>query len=249
MEPASITGLIGFSIDCTLLVYKYIKGFKDTSKAVSRLQEELYSLKVVLDSVDSTLKKDGHVLQRTSALFQAAKKCNHDLKELESTLDGVSKGHRMRRAFHKMKWPLDEADTIKTAENVHRYLTIFQLSLTAEGLSLLSKSSIEVRKKLESLEDSTLSICSNVEEVKQAVASIGSHLQEIHHEQEYAQFLDWLPTLHYQEKHLEIESRRFQGSGQWLLDDHTFRSWCEDGSSNPTLFCHGGPGVGKTFLS
>lgn len=249
MDPASITGLISFSIDCTILIYKYIKGLKDASETVSQLQNELDSLRTVLGLLESTLQDEEHVLSQTSALFQAAKKCNHDLKGLKASIDGFSKGHCMRRFFHRIKWPLDEAATVSTTESLHRYLTIFQLSLTAEGISLLSKTSTEVRKKLESLDGSTVTLCTNVEEVKQAVASVDSHVQHIHHEQEYARFLDWLPTINYQEKHLDIESRRLEGSGQWLLNGRAFRSWCEDGSSNSTLFCHGGPGVGKTFLT
>jgi Fungal N-terminal domain of STAND proteins len=136
MEPASITGLIGFSLDSIALIYKFVTGVKDASQTVSKLQQELDSLKTVLDMLGALLKRDEseNILQQTSALFKAANKCNRELRDLQHTLDGVSKGHVMWRVFHKLKWPLEEDDTVRVVESLNRYVTVFQLSLTVDGL-------------------------------------------------------------------------------------------------------------------
>lgn len=249
MEPASVTGLINFSLDAIILIYKFVTGVKRASGTVLRLQKELGALKSVLVLLDSILKKKQPALQQSSALVQAISKCKEELKNVQNTLDGVAKGQRFRKVLHKLKWPLDEDDTLKIVQTLHQYVDVFQLSLTVEGLSILCGSAAEAQKKLDSLDASVLGIDINVRDVKDIVASLDVRLRQLIHDEEYARFLNWLPTLDYQEKHLDTESRRLEGSGRWLLDGDAFRSWSEDSSSNSTLFCHGGPGVGKTFLT
>ncbi|KAB5585278.1 hypothetical protein GE09DRAFT_20109 [Coniochaeta sp. 2T2.1] len=41
---------------------------------------------------------------------------------------------------------------------------------------------------------------------------------------------------------------RLQTSGQWFLDKETFREW-RDSASSKTLWLHGGPGTGKSYLA
>jgi len=249
MDPASITGLISFSIESTKLIYKYVSSVKDASQTVSRLQRELESLRTVLDMLDSHLKTHNQALQETSALFKAANKCKSELKELQDALEGVSKGHFVKKMFHLLKWPLKEEDTVKIVEALHRYLTIFEFSLTVNGFSILSESVTKACKTLDGLEQSAVATGVRVDEIKEATLALSSHLRQIHHEEEYARFLDWLPALDHQAKHLDIASRRLEGSGRWLLDGQVFRSWSGKSAPNRTLFCHGGPGVGKTYLT
>lgn len=136
MDPASITGLIGFSLDSIILIYKYLTAVKNASRTVSQLQDELDQLKDSLEMVEALLKEDqlATALRQTSALFKAVKKCSGDLKDLQHKLDGIFKGSFVRRTFHILKWPLDEGETSGILNSLHRYLTVFQLSLTAEGL-------------------------------------------------------------------------------------------------------------------
>jgi hypothetical protein len=62
------------------------------------------------------------------------------------------------------------------------------------------------------------------------------------------QVLDWLCSHDYSDQ-LEANTGLHQaGTGQWLLDDSMFTDW-EKSSSSSTLFCHGGPGTGKTIMS
>ncbi|KAH0536187.1 hypothetical protein FGG08_006926 [Glutinoglossum americanum] len=58
-----------------------------------------------------------------------------------------------------------------------------------------------------------------------------------------------LPTLQFQEKHLDLQLRRVEGLGQWLLNCPDFKAWNEGSLGKCTLWCHGIPGVGKTYLT
>jgi len=66
---------------------------------------------------------------------------------------------------------------------------------------------------------------------------------------------EWLSSLESQggqqdKRHQGVLDGRIDGIGDWLLQADEFLKWrdCEDGSVNRTLFCCGGPGVGKTYL-
>ena len=69
------------------------------------------------------------------------------------------------------------------------------------------------------------------------------------------QILEWLSSLEPQgnkqaKRHQDVLCSRVGGIGDWLLETDEFLRWrdCADGAVDPTLFCCGGPGVGKTFL-
>ena len=67
-----------------------------------------------------------------------------------------------------------------------------------------------------------------------------------------SQILTWLSPLEPRLQHQDIEDRRVENVGEWLLQTEEFRSWHagnEGGEcSNSVLFCHGNPGVGKTYI-
>ena len=69
------------------------------------------------------------------------------------------------------------------------------------------------------------------------------------------EILEWLSSLSSQgnqqdKRHQNVRHSRIDGIGDWLLETDEFLRWqnYEDGSVNPTLFCCGDPGVGKTYL-
>jgi len=64
--------------------------------------------------------------------------------------------------------------------------------------------------------------------------------------------LAWLSQLDPRFRHQDIQSRRVESVGEWLLETEEFRSWyarSEGGKpNNAVLFCYGDPGVGKTYI-
>jgi len=51
-------------------------------------------------------------------------------------------------------------------------------------------------------------------------------------------------------RHQDVRMDRFDCVGSWLLETKEFREWRsnEGGADKAVLFCHGDPGVGKTYL-
>jgi len=63
--------------------------------------------------------------------------------------------------------------------------------------------------------------------------------------------LTWLSPLEPKLRHRDIQERRVDNVGEWLLQTEEFRTWhgsSEGGGDKAVLFCYGGPGVGKTFI-
>ena len=65
------------------------------------------------------------------------------------------------------------------------------------------------------------------------------------------QIREWLSPLKPHQRHQDVRADRLDGVGDWFLEISEFRGWSsgEDGSLERVLFCSGGPGVGKTYLT
>jgi len=67
-----------------------------------------------------------------------------------------------------------------------------------------------------------------------------------------SKILAWLSPLEPGARHRDIGAQRLDSIGSWLLETQEFRGWhggnLEDGSAHRTLFCHGNPGAGKSYI-
>ena len=67
-----------------------------------------------------------------------------------------------------------------------------------------------------------------------------------------SQLLTWLSPLEPSLRHRDIRERRVNDIGEWLMQTEEFRRWRglsgEGGGDGAVIFCHGDPGVGKTFI-
>jgi hypothetical protein len=60
--------------------------------------------------------------------------------------------------------------------------------------------------------------------------------------------LSWLSDYPYEERHEERYSKRHPGTGGWLLQHDKFQDWIQS-TGSAVLWCHDGPGTGKSFLA
>ncbi|OMP84402.1 hypothetical protein BK809_0000183 [Diplodia seriata] len=61
------------------------------------------------------------------------------------------------------------------------------------------------------------------------------------------EILDWLSHVNYTAIKADLLQKRCSGTGDWILTDPTFQAWIE--GDNPTLFCSGIPGGGKSMAA
>src|SRR5437588_12479814 len=64
--------------------------------------------------------------------------------------------------------------------------------------------------------------------------------------------LAWLSPLDPKLRHQDIQDRRVENVGEWVLQTEEFKSWYAGSgggeSDDAVLFCYGDPGVGKTYI-
>ena len=64
--------------------------------------------------------------------------------------------------------------------------------------------------------------------------------------------LTWISPLEPRLRHQDIQERRIDNVGEWLIKTGEFRRWhswsSRDRDDNAVLFYYGGPGAGKTFI-
>jgi len=67
-----------------------------------------------------------------------------------------------------------------------------------------------------------------------------------------SQLLTWLSPLDSSLRHWDIQERRINDVGEWLMRTEEFGRWSgfgEEAEGNKAvLFCYGNPGVGKTII-
>ncbi|KAK6519660.1 hypothetical protein TWF281_003482 [Arthrobotrys megalospora] len=67
--------------------------------------------------------------------------------------------------------------------------------------------------------------------------------------EEEERVIEWLTPTDYGSQQSDFLSRRYPGTGTWLLESKEYRKWVEATSGGTTLFCPGIPGAGKTILT
>ena len=65
-----------------------------------------------------------------------------------------------------------------------------------------------------------------------------------------SQLLTWLSPLEPRLRHRDIQERRVDNIGEWLMQTEEFRSWHDENGEGDkaVLFGYGDPGAGKTFI-
>jgi len=65
---------------------------------------------------------------------------------------------------------------------------------------------------------------------------------------ENPEIMQWLSPLDPRGRHQDVRTDRVDGVGNWFLETNEFQEWRSMGADKAVLFCHGNPGVGKTYL-
>jgi Cdc6-like AAA superfamily ATPase len=71
--------------------------------------------------------------------------------------------------------------------------------------------------------------------------------QQHYESRELKEILDWLTMVDFADRQNQLQRDRQEGTGSWFLCTNEFQLWASQ--QGQTLFCHGGPGAGKTYLA
>ena len=145
MDPLSISVSIAALIQATnevvSLCYNFATG-KSTARTISELLDQLKSLRNVLESLEQFCKSNNPTDPATSSQLGTitalcdmedgpiAKELTYLGERLRPPNWASRDGSRRKALVQSLTWPLKEAETTKTLENIERLKTNLQLALT-----------------------------------------------------------------------------------------------------------------------
>lgn len=132
---ASLASIITISIQLTSTIRTYTTGVAGAPATVSQLRKELLNLQNVLKDLASFLTSNSgqEAFDPDSSLFIAAEDCVVKLRGLSVKFERFTSGKGLRGVLERLKWPLDETETRRTLNDLHRYTSLFQFALTVRG--------------------------------------------------------------------------------------------------------------------
>jgi ankyrin repeat protein len=215
-----------------------------------------------------------NIFDQDSVISRAVTDCKARIERIGSKLQTPHK--KLDRFLDKLIWPFREEEVSKLMESLRRYRSTFEFACNLQGLRLLQKMAADVHALAEERKKKNAEIQDNPDfegpiaeaAAKQSVqlgniiallgdlGTISEDVREISHamrlredeenRQLKAKVLDWLCPLPDLSKHADVQARRADGTGTWLLQTSEYRSWISGSVQN--LICVGDPGVGKSVL-
>ncbi|KAF2825614.1 ankyrin [Ophiobolus disseminans] len=257
MDPFSVTagiaGLLSLSIQTHQIITNYIKSGRNAPTEAKILVEKLTALTSVLERFKYFLEEQkgtGNFTQ-SSVLCDTTTNCDENLRNLHTTLAKFISATRSDstglRRF--VTWPLTSDKHHQTISMIHRYMEVFNMSLSIDGWNLLSKTAKEVQNlrsiqsgKLTSILDSLQNLTDSLYWYRPKVDFIHDTLME----NQRLEMLEWISnTVDPSRNFNQALRNRHRGTGEWLLRSAHIREWI---SSPGLIWLHGIPGSGKTFL-
>ncbi|OIW26615.1 hypothetical protein CONLIGDRAFT_655978 [Coniochaeta ligniaria NRRL 30616] len=251
-------------LQLTADVVSYISSAKGASKEWKRLRYEILGCELILEKIEDDLEPDGAGSNEGKDDSEwregvdALEGIGGPLGRLWTTLsfvkDKIEPKRGLRKALSTLKWPFDAKEVDKIIAAIEREKALLNLALTSDSRRLIqevkdtsAESSKQLRNLLKDLEASSSKALASIQ-VSQATLHAGiDKLRQHNDDLERDVVLDWLSPSNYPSQHADLLKRRQPGTGQWILDSKDYEQWLA--SKEPTLFCPGIPGAGKTILT
>lgn len=258
MDPLSlslgIAGVLPVVASVIRLAKNYHDDVKSARESIALLITELTLLESALKSLDAFLESpDGRdatrdlSLDKTSVLRTCSVACSTKLKVLESKLGKAEAAGAVRR----LMWPLDERDHKKTIKELRDLTLWIQFSLSVDNIRILCGAYDQLTRLMYQQVEQLQSLAEVHETTAKLLqTAVENHVSQVSEQQESAYrktVLEWISAARHDERHRASQAVRLQNTGGWLLQTPQFLSWVT-GSPN-ILWCHGGPGTGKTVLT
>ncbi|KAI9852682.1 MAG: Ankyrin repeat domain-containing protein 44 [Vezdaea acicularis] len=250
-DPLSTTASIIAILQLSSVIVKYIKEVRDAANEKSQLfneiinaRGELLRLKDLIElselenpwmyAVQDLGKPEGPIELYKLALERVAKRLGI---ERETKKDF----QRIRTITNTLKWPFQSGEIKDIIALLERQRSVFALALQMDHLALSNAMKNDVKETRALVRVMT----SDVKDVRTDVKTI---LQRTRDENQM-KILEWLSSLQPQRKHLEVDSRRIKGTGDWFLQLPAFQTWKNPSMPENVFCCKGIPGAGKTVIS
>jgi len=141
MDPlsvaASVAGLLGLTIQVSQMVYEQVHTLKNATKDAAKLLEELELLCQVLTSLERFLasrSSKGRPFKETSVFIKAIGGCKTQISAIKIRLDKLVGKQGVAQIIERGKWYYEHDEHQQLIQTLHRYIGMFQVSLSVDGM-------------------------------------------------------------------------------------------------------------------
>jgi ankyrin repeat protein/Cdc6-like AAA superfamily ATPase len=217
---ASIISVLQLAND----LIKYIQSVRSASEERKALVEELIAVADLLQPFRDRENLDNSLQNGNIQMLELS----NPLSILQGTLQELSiklgPRSRLKEVGKALTWSFEKSDIKELLQRIERQKATIMLVLQNSQIDQSSK------------------ILVGVTGIEQGVAALNISKKLEDNEK----VIDWLSDLNFATTQNDTFSRRYDMTGEWLLEDKSFLTW-RDG--NGLLWCPGLPGVGKTVLT
>jgi ankyrin repeat protein len=231
MDPlsiaASVIAIIQLSGKVTSLCWEYRSAVKGARRDITRILDEVNSLRTVLESLVTLAENDDQDNEPALSTLRSLAKpngtlhnCQVELVHLEKELRKYAPATR-KRGNSTFSWPFKEKEMSNHLSHIATLKQNLQLALITDQMSTSLQCWKDVKSIKSSLHDAKIENKTRIIFDRLAPADMSSNLDE-------------------------ARRRREPKTGRWFLESDTFNDW----KTNPGsfLWIHGIPGSGKTVL-
>jgi len=133
----SVAGLLGLTIQVTQMLNEQVQTLKNAPNDAQELLDELESLRQVLTGLKAFLDAQdvkGHAFKETSVLINAIKGFETKMTDLKLKLEKLTKKQGFAQLIQRGKWYYEHDEHQEIITTLHRYLGMFQISLSVGGM-------------------------------------------------------------------------------------------------------------------
>ena len=133
----SVAGLLSLTIQVSQMLNEQVRTLKNAPNDAQELLDELESLRQVLTGLKAFLDAQdmkGHGFKETSALIKAIKGCDTNISDLKHKLEKLTTKQGFAQLLERGKWYFEHDEHQKIITTLHRYLGMFQISLSVGGM-------------------------------------------------------------------------------------------------------------------
>jgi hypothetical protein len=114
----------------------------------------------------------------------------------------------------------------------------------------ISKLSQAIKHRVDTIYSDSQAIKDDTSHMRKDISTLGmgvGAIQQGQSRQQLDNILEWISSTDFPAQQSDFIARRQDGTGLWFLRSPEFSKWIH--GSNPTLFCPGIPGAGKTIMA
>lgn len=250
MDPLSISASIVALCQLSSVVGRFALSLKNGRKEQARLQQELQSVKVVLEQIENARARSPDGFSKTLTKLAES---NGPLDQLNALVDSLLQkvSHQQQSVFAKFSWPLSRKEVSEARDLIQRLKTIFIWAQVNDSHSVseaMVADLADIREDLSLLKES-------LEKAQSSLQNISLQVEDILHTQRNdfdTKVIDWICPLDFATNQYALEqgksSEYCDGTALTLIQNSCFEAWVSASSEEPILHYYGAPGVGKSVI-